>query len=223
MFTPNPLPPNRGEGIIAMNSANKTGKSAKPESLLVELLTEELPPKALRSLSEAFAHGLAENLRQDSFLEPDSAVEPYATPRRLALRITRVRDRAPDRLVESSGPSVKAGLDAKGQPTPALLGFAKKHGVEVGKLARRQTPKGEFFFCTTTAKGGRLDANLALKVAAALEVLPIPKVMRWGSGDQQFARPRPVLVRHLSIERRIGGRRRRRPERWHYRWGNSSR
>jgi glycyl-tRNA synthetase beta chain len=187
-----------------MTSVKQTGKSAKSETLLVELLTEELPPKALRSLSEAFAKALAEDLRQDSFLEPDSAVEPYGTPRRLALRITRVRDRAPDRLVESSGPSVKAGLDAKGQPTPALLGFAKKHGVEVGKLARRQTPKGEFFFYTTTAKGGQLDANLALKVAAALEVLPIPKVMRWGSGDQQFARPVHGLVM-LHGAREISG------------------
>jgi glycyl-tRNA synthetase beta chain len=187
-----------------MTSAKQSGKSPKPETLLVELLTEELPPKALRSLSEAFAHALAENLKQDDFLEPDSAVDPYATPRRLALRITRVRDRAPDKLVDSSGPSVKAGLDAKGQPTPALLGFAKKHGVEVNKLARRQTPKGEIFFCTTTAKGGQLGANLALKVAAALEALPIPKVMRWGSGDQQFARPVHGLVM-LHGAREISG------------------
>jgi glycyl-tRNA synthetase beta chain len=172
-----------------MTSAKKTGKSARPETLLVELLTEELPPKALRALSEAFANALAGDLRAADLLEPDSAVQPYATPRRLAVRITRVRDRAPDRPVELSGPSVKAALDATGQPTQALLGFARKCGVEVGRLARRETPKGEFFFHRDIAQGAQLDASLAHEVEAALEGLPIPKTMRWGSGEQKFARP----------------------------------
>jgi len=184
--------------------AKQTAKATAPATLLVELLTEELPPKALRSLSEAFARVLTEDLKHDEFREPDSEVAPYATPRRLALRITRVRDRAPDKRVESSGPSVKAALDATGQPTPALLGFARKHGVEVGKLTRRQTPKGEFFFCTATAKGGHLDAGLALRVGAALEALPIPKLMRWGSGKQQFVRPVHGLVM-LHGSREISG------------------
>ncbi|MGH8621371.1 MAG: glycine--tRNA ligase subunit beta, partial [Burkholderiales bacterium] len=161
---------------------------------MVELLTEELPPRALRPLSEAFAKALADDLRQDDFLEPDSEVQPYATPRRMATRITRVRERAPDKPVELSGPSVKAALDASGQPTPALLGFAKKCGVEVGRLIRRETPKGEFFYHRDIAKGGHLDANLAVKVEAALARLPIPKLMRWGSGNQQFVRPVHGLV-----------------------------
>jgi glycyl-tRNA synthetase beta chain len=174
--------------------AKQPAKEPASATLLVELLTEELPPKALQSLSDAFAESLAEALRKDDFLEPDSKVHPYATPRRLALRITRVRERAPDKAVESSGPSIKIGLDEKGQPTQALLSFAKKYGVEVSALVRRQTPKGEFFFRSAIAKGGHLEATLAIKVAAALEDLPIPKVMRWGSGEAQFARPVHGLV-----------------------------
>ena len=175
-------------------ATRKSPAAPASESLLVELLTEELPPKALRSLSEAFAKALADDLGQYDFLETDSRVQPFATPRRLAARITRVRDRAPDKPVELSGPSVKAALDAKGQPTQALIGFARKHGVEVGRLIRRETPKGEFFFHRDIAKGGHLDATLALKVEAALEGLPIPKLMRWGSGDHQFVRPVHGLV-----------------------------
>ncbi|MGH6692213.1 MAG: glycine--tRNA ligase subunit beta, partial [Gammaproteobacteria bacterium] len=169
--------------------AKQAAKTPASATLLVELLTEELPPKALRSLSDAFAKAIAGDLREADLLEPDSALQPYATPRRLAARITRVRDRAPDRAVELSGPSVKAALDAKGQPTQALLGFARKCGVEVSKLARRETPKGEFFFHRDIAKGAHLDASLAPKVEAALEGLPIPKMMRWGSGEERFARP----------------------------------
>jgi len=179
--------------------AKQTANAPASATLLVELLTEELPPRALRLLSEAFAKALAEDLGQDGFLEPGSEVQPYATPRRLAVRITRVRDRAPDKPVELSGPSVKAALDARGQPTQALLGFARKCGVEARALSRRQTPKGEFYFHRDVAKGGHLDANLALKVQAALDGLPIPKVMRWGSGDQQFARPvHGLLMLHGS-------------------------
>src|SRR5262245_5839649 len=100
----------------------KKSDTEKSATLLVELLTEELPPKALRRLSEAFAKSLLEDLRKDDFLEPGSEVRPYATPRRLAVQITHVREQAPSKTVESSGPAVKVGLDAGGQPTPALLG-----------------------------------------------------------------------------------------------------
>ena len=167
----------------------KKNDTEKPATLLVELLTEELPPKALRSLGEAFAKALSEDLRKDELLEPGSEVRALSTPRRLAARITEVRERAPDRPVDLSGPSVKAALDAAGTPTQALLGFARKHGVEISALIKRETPKGEFFFYQGIASGSHLDATLAVKVEAALEALPIPKVMRWGSGDQKFVRP----------------------------------
>ena len=166
-------------------------KSAKPAtaSLLVELLTEELPPKALKRLSETFAKALVEDLRQDDFLGEGSTVDVFATPRRVAVLVTHVRERAPDKPVELSGPSVKVGLDAGGKPTQALLGFARKHGVDVAKLTRKETPKGEFFFYEAIAAGGHLDATLSIKVEAALEKLPVPKMMRWGSGDTEFVRP----------------------------------
>lgn len=172
------------------------GKSAKPASasLLVELLTEELPPKALRRLSESFTAALAEDLGKDDFLGAGSAAHAFATPRRLAVLITHVRERAPDRPVELSGPSVKVGLDAGGNPTQALLGFARKHGVDTAMLKRRETPKGEFFFYEGTASGGHLDATLGMKVEAALGKLPVPKMMRWGSGDTEFVRPVHGLV-----------------------------
>ncbi len=171
-------------------------KSAQTEqaTLLVELLTEELPPKALKRLSESFATALADDLKRDDFLSAGSAVDAFATPRRLAVLITQVRARAPDRPIEQSGPSVKVGLDASGNPTPALLGFARKQGVDVARLGRRETPKGEFFFYQAIARGGQLDTDLESKVAAALEKLPVPKLMRWGSGDTQFVRPVHGLI-----------------------------
>ncbi len=172
----------------------KKTKTGGTETLLVELLTEELPPKTLRALSEAFGATLAEDLRQDDFLEPESEARVFATPRRLAVQITCVRGQAPDKPVELSGPSVKVGLDASGNPTPALLGFARKYGVDVAKLVRRQTPKGEFFFHRDLAKGGHLDTNLEVKVQAALNDLPVPKIMRWGEGNAEFVRPVHGLV-----------------------------
>src|SRR5262245_60906950 len=97
--------------------ANRKADKAGTDTLLVELLTEELPPKALRSLGDAFAKALSEDLRKDELLEPGSEVRTLSTPRRLAVRITEVRGRAPDRPVDLSGPSVKAALDAGGKPT----------------------------------------------------------------------------------------------------------
>src|SRR5260370_41249967 len=112
------------------------------ETLLVELLTEELPPKALRRLAQAFCHALVEDLRQDNLLTQDSAGEAYATPRRLAVSISHVLDKAPDRPIEALGPSAKVGLGADGRPTTALLGFAKKNGVTTDELVKIDTPKG---------------------------------------------------------------------------------
>jgi glycyl-tRNA synthetase beta chain len=164
------------------------------DTLLVELLTEELPPKALARLGQAFADALAKALAQDGFSGSDSAVHWFATPRRLAVQIENVRDAAPDRTVDVAGPSVKVGLDAAGKPTPALLGFARKNGVDVDVLEQRDTPKGRAFFYRATTRGGTLDAVLASKVETALRALPIPKVMRWGAGGAEFVRPVHGLI-----------------------------
>jgi glycyl-tRNA synthetase beta chain len=157
-------------------------------SLLVEILTEELPPKSLRMLSEAFAHRLLNDLikRQLKLREPHGT-RAFATPRRLAVFIPDVEATGQDRETEIIGPSTKA-------PAQAIEGFARKHGVTVQSLERRSTPKGEVAAARVKIKGQVLDEVLAPLVEEALKALPIPKVMRWGEGDAQFVRPVHGLV-----------------------------
>jgi glycyl-tRNA synthetase beta chain len=163
-------------------------------TLLVELLTEELPPKSLVRLGQAFAEGVGGDLRNDRFLSAASEVRWFATPRRLAVSISRVLAKAPDRHEEQKGPSLKVALDASGKPTTALLKFAEKNGVAVESLERVDTPKGVVFACRKTTKGAELDAALWIKVEDALKRLPVSKLMRWGSGEEQFVRPVHGLV-----------------------------
>ena len=169
-------------------------KASASGSLLVELLTEELPPKSLKKLSEAFCDKLVEGLQQDNLLTEKSAAKTFATPRRLAVFISDVLDRAPDQAIEILGPSVRIGLGADGEPTQALVGFAKKNGVTVDELVQTDTPKGKVFACRKVAAGTRLEANLEHKVEEALKRLPAPKMMRWGSGEAEFVRPVHGLV-----------------------------
>lgn len=164
------------------------------DTLLIELLTEELPPKSLEKLSLAFSAALTSDLRQDGFLGTHSATVSFATPRRLAVLITEVVGQAPDSKTLVKGPSVKAGLDASGKPTPALLGFASKRGVPPEALERVSDGKQEVFAHRDLAPGGHLDTCFDRKVEAALKGLPIPKVMRWGTSDVQFVRPAHGLV-----------------------------
>ncbi|GIX27671.1 MAG: glycine--tRNA ligase beta subunit [Burkholderiales bacterium] len=159
------------------------------ETLLVEILTEELPPKALRALGEAFAEGLARRLGELDLLEPDSRAIGYATPRRLAVAISRVREKAPDKAVEVKGPYVATALDSTGRPTQALLGFCRKHGVEPEALARATDAKGEHFVCRKSESGSTLAAVLATAVEETAARLPVPKMMRWGAGEEEFVRP----------------------------------
>jgi glycyl-tRNA synthetase beta chain len=172
--------------------------------LLVELLTEELPPKALRSLGESFAAALAGRLREDGYAPEEASVAAFATPRRLGVLIDKVADQAPDQARIVLGPSVSAGLDKEGKPTQALVGFARKQGVGVDDLTRAQGAKGEQFAYQTVVSGGRLDETLHFHVADALRRLPMPKVMRWGAGDAQFVRPAHGLVM-LHGERVVSG------------------
>ena len=156
-------------------------------TLLIELLTEELPPKSLRALSDGFAAALFADLGKSGFLLDGSGVSAYATPRRLAVGISKVLARSPDQAREVQGPSVSA-------PPAAVAGFARKNGIAVDALAQIDSPKGRVFVARVTAAGAALDAALAAKVADALKRLPIPKLMRWGSGDAQFVRPVHGLV-----------------------------
>ena len=157
-------------------------------TLLVELLTEELPPKSLRALSEAFMDRVFDDLvKMQLKLRDPQGRRTYATPRRLALLIPDVAAAAQDRETEVAGPSTSA-------PAQAVAGFAKKHGVAVDSLERRAGAKGEVFVARAKTTGARLDKVLAALVEEALKSLPIPKVMRWGAGDAQFVRPAHGLV-----------------------------
>lgn len=159
------------------------------DALLVEILTEELPPKALARLMESFSHGLFEGLKEKNFLPPEAEFTPFATPRRLAVLISSVLAKQADRVVERKGPALASALDASGQPTPALLGFAKSCGAELSKLERHAGDKGEYFIYRAKQKGEFLKNHLAAIVEAALKKLPVPKTMRWGAGEAQFVRP----------------------------------
>ncbi len=179
------------------NRQATTGKATAPargQSLLIEILTEELPPKSLARLSAAFSENMFARLNQAGLLAQNSIAQPYATPRRLAVLITNVSAKQPDRMVERKGPAVSAGLDAAGAPTPALRGFAKSCGVEIGALEKRRGDKGEYFIYRAKQKGEALAKHLAGIVAASLKELPAPKLMRWGEGEAEFVRPVHGLI-----------------------------
>ena len=157
-------------------------------TLLVELLTEELPPRSLAHLGRAFEEGIYDELVLRRLLVARSRnPRALATPRRLAVQVPNVLDRASDEPRDFTGPSVKA-------PPEAVAGFAKKHGTDVKALEQRDTPKGRVFVAKVILKGAVLDAVLAEIVAEALKKLPIPKIMRWGTSNAQFVRPVHGLV-----------------------------
>lgn len=155
--------------------------------LLVEIGTEELPPKALRRLSQAFVDGVRRGLAEAGL--DHGAVHPYATPRRLALRVCDVSETQPDQTVERRGPAVTAAFDEEGVPTKAAEGFARSCGVEVSDLETLETDKGAWLVHRTLQRGQPTTALVPAIVTRALDTLPIPKRMRWGALDVQFVRP----------------------------------
>ena len=154
--------------------------------LLVEVLTEELPPRSLRALSEAFAERVARDLAQ-ARLRESGELRIFATPRRMAFSLAEVRARGADRDSEVTGPSAKA-------PAQAITGFARKHGLSPDALEQRDSPKGPVLVARVRIKGVVLAEALAGMVEEALKALPIAKTMRWGAGDAQFVRPVHGLV-----------------------------
>ena len=164
------------------------------DTVLIELRTEELPPKSLKLLSEAFADTVFSALAAQQFTADDSVCTPYATPRRLALTITDVAARQPDRVLERKGPAVASGVDGEGRPTRALEGFMRAAGVTFDQLHKTSDGKAEYFVARQAKAGEPLAAHLAEIVAQALKKLPIPKVMRWGDSEHQFVRPVHGLI-----------------------------
>ena len=159
----------------------------KAADFLVEIGTEELPPKALRSLMEAFASSL-EAAVDDARLG-HGAVRPYASPRRLAVMIENLELAQEDRKSTQKGPPVKVAFDDHGKPTPAAMAFAKKCGVEVDALERETTDKGEWLVSEVVEKGRKADEVMPELIENALAGLPIPRRMRWGAGEAEFVRP----------------------------------
>jgi glycyl-tRNA synthetase beta chain len=169
------------------------GTMNEPADFLVELGTEELPPKALRSLEEAFRDGVASRI--DAAGLGHGAVESFATPRRLAVRVRQLAAKAKEQQLQRRGPPVSAAFDAAGQPTRAAQAFAQTCGVAVADLGREKDPKGNEALSFTGVKPGAAARDLLPQIVTeALDALPIPKRMRWGAGEAQFVRPVHWLV-----------------------------
>lgn len=155
--------------------------------LLVEIGTEELPPKALPTLSAAFADGIVKGL-EEAGLHPES-LYPFASPRRLAVWVKGVAAQQADQIVERRGPALKGAFDADGNPTRAATAFAASCGVNVADLGKVETDKGAWLVFRQQQAGQATTALFATLVEKSLAALPIPKRMRWGSGTAEFVRP----------------------------------
>ena len=163
------------------------------QTLLIELLTEELPPKALNNLGNHFAQSIAEGLEKAQLIDGTTQYTAYASPRRLAVSVANVKPVQADQHVVRKGVSVAAGMK-DGVPTKALEGFARSCGVEIGSLKIIHDGKQDVYAYEFTQAGQTLAALLGEIINTAIKKLPIPKVMRWGSSTHTFVRPVHGLV-----------------------------
>ncbi|MFS1539571.1 MAG: glycine--tRNA ligase subunit beta [Candidatus Phlomobacter fragariae] len=166
------------------------------QTFLVEIGTEELPPKALRSLAESFAANFKHQLEQADLQHGE--VLWYASPRRLALKVTDLAAHQADREVEKRGPAISQAFDATGKPTKTAEGWARGCGITVEQAERLVTDKGEWLFYREINKGHAVQELLVDIVANALSQLPIPKPMRWGEKETQFVRPVHTIIMLLG-------------------------
>lgn len=157
------------------------------KNLLLELGTEELPPKSLRNLAQSLHDSFVKQLK-DEGLEFASS-KWYATPRRLALFIEGLADKQEDKEVEIKGPAVKAAFDAEGNPTKAALGWANANGISIDQAQRLETPKGAWLYIKTLKKGKQAVEVVPEMFKNALKTLPIPRLMHWGAKREEFVRP----------------------------------
>lgn len=157
------------------------------KNLLLELGTEELPPKSLRNLAQSLHDSFVKQLK-DEGLEFASS-KWYATPRRLALFIEGLADKQEDKEVEIKGPAVKAAFDAEGNPTKAALGWANANGISIDQAQRLETPKGAWLYIKTLKKGKQAVEVVPKMFKNALKALPIPRLMHWGAKREEFVRP----------------------------------
>jgi glycyl-tRNA synthetase beta chain len=155
--------------------------------LLIEIGTEELPPKALKRLAIAFHDGVKAGLEKAGLAF--DGLQWFATPRRLALIVSGLDSRQTDKSVQRRGPALTAAFGEDGCPTPAAKGFARSCGVEVEELERMETANGAWLVFNTMEQGQAAAALIPAIVQSALDQLPIPKRMRWGTLTAEFVRP----------------------------------
>ncbi len=160
--------------------------------LLIELGTEELPPKALTRLSNAFGQGVEDGLKEANI--SFEKIELYSAPRRMAIIIKALADSQPDQDIEKRGPAVQAAFDEAGCPSKAAEGFARGCGVKVDELETMETDKGAWLVFRKRQKGEPTAALIGDIINQSLKRLPIPKRMRWGASDVEFVRPVHWLV-----------------------------
>uniref|UniRef100_UPI00333F241A glycine--tRNA ligase subunit beta n=1 Tax=Castellaniella defragrans TaxID=75697 RepID=UPI00333F241A len=175
--------------------------SSPARELIIELVTEELPPKALHAIGQAFAHGIGDVLRERGLLAADCACADFATPRRIAAHFSQVLGQAPDRSYSEKLMPAAIGLDASGAATPALLKKLAAKGldhIDPATLARRSDGKQDILYAEGTAPGATLADGLQQALDHALARLPIPKVMQYqladGHSSVKFVRPAHRLV-----------------------------
>ena len=161
--------------------------TANHDDFLVEIGTEELPPKALRKLMRAFADNLGGLLAENRLAH--GPIKAFASPRRIAAIVSDLALAQEDREVEAKGPPVKIAFDDKGDAKPPATAFAKKCGVGVQDLGRTKTDKGEWLSYRSVEQGVTAASLLPGIIEQTLRALPIPRRMRWGASDVEFVRP----------------------------------
>lgn len=170
--------------------------SISTNTLLIELSTEELPPKALTKLSASFSNSIQEQLQSANLLgKSNIQLKSFATPRRLGVLIENVRVKQPDEDVERKGPAVSAAFDEEGNPTKAAMGWARGQGIDVADADRLETDKGAWLVYNARVEGKSIQSLLPGFVEKAAKSLPVPKMMRWGAGAHAFIRP----LKHLTV------------------------
>ena len=168
------------------------------QNFLVEIGTEELPPKALKTLATSFADNVEAELNQAG-LSFDK-IEWFAAPRRLAVKVLNLATQQPSKEIEKRGPAVSAAFDAEGKPTKAAEGWARGCGITVEQAERIATDKGEWLVHRAKIEGQPTKNLLNSIVANALAKLPIPKPMRWADKTVQFIRPVHTVTMLLADE-----------------------
>ncbi|WP_299573455.1 glycine--tRNA ligase subunit beta [uncultured Shewanella sp.] len=168
------------------------------ENLLIEVGTEELPPKALRKLAESFLANFIEELTKAELAYENATW--YAAPRRLAISVEQLAVAQADKVVEKRGPAVAQAFDAEGNPTKAAMGWARGNGITVEQADRLKTDKGEWLLHQAKVVGVETKSLIAAMAQKSLDKLPIPKPMRWGSNTTQFIRPVHTVTMLLGDE-----------------------